>query len=393
MTDPFDIKRARADTPACEERVHFNNAGASLMPLPVSAALHHFLQVEESCGGYEAVEQYQDELEGVYRSAARLLNCAAEEVAFIENATRAWDQAFYSFEFRPGDRILTTVSEYGSNVIAYLQRARRDGISVEFVPDDESGQIDVDALANLIDERVRLISISHIPTGGGLVNPAQAVGRVANEAGIPYLLDACQSAGQIPLDVDAIGCDALSLTGRKFLRGPRATGLLYMRRALQEKLEPVLLDQHAAELVAPDAYRVRDDAKKFENWEQNFAGKFALAHALDYALEWGLDAIRDRVYCLAQTLRQRLAEIDGVTLTDQGDERCGIVTFCSDRRGAYEIKSLLAQGGINVSVSDGSGTLVSFERRGLTAVVRASVHYFNTEQEIEYFIDQLALHL
>ncbi len=166
-----------------------------------------------------------------------------------------------------------------------------------------------------------------------------------------------------------------------------------MRRALQEKLEPVLLDQHAAELVAPDAYRVRDDAKKFENWEQNFAGKFALAHALDYALEWGLDAIRDRVYCLAQTLRQRLAEIDGVTLTDQGDERCGIVTFCSDRRGAYEIKSLLAQGGINVSVSDGSGTLVSFERRGLTAVVRASVHYFNTEQEIEYFIDQLALHL
>lgn len=390
MTDEFDIKRARADTPACEQRVHFNNAGASLMPLPVSAALHHFLQVEGSCGGYEAVEQYQDELDGVYHSAARLLNCAADEIAFIENATRAWDQAFYSFDFKAGDRVLTTMSEYGSNVIAYLQRAQRDGISVEFVPDDEHGQIDVDALAGMIDDRVRLISISHIPTGGGLVNPAQAVGRVANAAGIPYLLDACQSVGQIPVDVAAIGCDALSLTGRKFLRGPRATGLLYMRRALQEKLEPVLLDQHAADLIAPDAYRVRDDAKKFENWEQNFAGKYALAQAIDYAQEWGLDSIQRRVYALAQSLRERLDGLDGIEVTDQGAERCGIVTFCAQQHDAYEIKSLLAAQGINLSVSDGSGTLVSFERRGLTAVVRASLHYFNTEQEIDYFVDQLA---
>ncbi len=389
MKSTFDIDRARADTPACERVIHFNNAGAALMPLPVSRAQQAFLAREAEIGGYETTAEYADELDGLYASAARLLNCAAGEIAYVENATRAWDMAFYSLALAPGDRILTSVSEYGSNVIAYLQRASRDGVHVEFVPDDVHGQLDVDALAHMLDDRVRLISISHIPTGGGLVNPAAAVGKIANEAGIPYLLDACQSVGQIPVDVEAIGCDLLSLTGRKFLRGPRATGLLYARQAFAEHLEPVFLDQHAAELVSPDEYRVRDDAKKFENWEQNFAGKYALKAAIDYALAWGLDAIQARVYELAATLRARLVEIDGVSVTDQGAERCGIVTFCAAQRDAGEIAGALAARGIHTSVSDGSGTLVSFERRGLVAVVRASLHYYNTEQEIESFVEAL----
>ncbi len=390
MKTNFDIARARAETPACERVIHFNNAGAALMPRPVSAAQQAYLAREAEIGGYETVAEYAADLdEGLYQSAARLLNCAPGEIAFVENATRAWDMAFYSLRFEPGDRILTTVSEYGSNVIAYLQRARRDGVRVEFVPDDEHGQLDVDALARMLDDRVRLISISHIPTGGGLVNPAAAVGRIANDAGIPYLLDACQSVGQIPVDVETIGCDLLSLTGRKFLRGPRATGLLYARREFADTLEPVFLDQHAADLVAADAYRVRDDARKFENWEQNFAGKYALGVAIDYALDWGLDAIRDRVYALAATLRAELEGIDGIGVTDQGAERCGIVTFCAAQRDAYEIADALAARGIHTSVSDGSGTLVSFARRGLVAVVRASLHYYNTEQEIEGFVEAL----
>ncbi len=390
MSTAFDIERARADTPACEQVIHFNNAGAALMPLPVSRAQQQYLAREAEIGGYETVAEYAADLdEGLYASAARLLNCTAGEIAFVENATRAWDMAFYSLAFEPGDRILTTVSEYGSNVIAYLQRARRDGVRVEFVPDDARGQLDVAALEGLLDERVKLISISHIPTGGGLVNPAAEVGRIANAAGIPYLLDACQSVGQIPVDVEAIGCDLLSLTGRKFLRGPRATGLLYARRAFAETLEPVFLDQHAADLVTPDAYRVRDDAKKFENWEQNFAGKYALKTAIDYALDWGLDAIRDRVYDLGAMLRAELTTIDGVTITDQGAERCGIVTFDADRRDAYKISDALKARGMHTSVSDGSGTLVSFERRGLVAVVRASLHYYNSGDEIERFVAAL----
>ena len=359
------------------------------MPRPVANALKTFLESEEKIGGYETAAAYAEQLERVYSSGARLLNCSASEIAFLENATRAWQMAFYSIPFSKGDRILTSVAEYGSNVIAYRQLANRTGVEIVHVPNDSTGQLDCNALDNLIDDRVKLIAVSHIPTGGGLVNPVAAIGRIANKAGIPYLLDACQSAGHMPLDVETIGCDFLSLTGRKYLRGPRATGLLYVRQSRLNFMEPVFLDQHAADLVSPTEYVLREDAKKFENWEQHFAGKYGLSVAIDYALDIGLENIRDRIYELATKLRAELAECPGITVTDEGAEQCGIVTFTSDKQSAAAIKARMSKQQINVSVSDGSGTLVSFQQRNLTAVVRASVHYFNTESEIDRFIDVL----
>ena len=385
----FDIERARKETPACENLIHFNNAGASLMPLPVTAALHDYLDSEARIGGYETADLFAEGLNKIYTSAAQILNCRAGEIAFVENATRAWDMAFYSFNFKPGDKILTAIAEYGSNVIAYLHQAKRSGVEVVFIPNDSHGQVDTDALSKMIDNKVKLISVSHIPTGGGLVNPAIEIGRIARQHGIPYLLDACQSTGQIPVDVQAIGCDLLSITGRKYLRGPRGTGLLYVRDTILKDLDPPFLDQHAAELISPNEYNVREDAKKFENWEQFFAGKYALAVAIDYALSWGLDSIQQRIYGLADYLRNQLSNLDDITVTDEGIEKCGIVTFTSRSRDADNIKKILAEKKINVSVSDGSGMLVSFQQRGLEQLVRASVHYFNTEEEIDFFVNKL----
>ncbi|MEJ2177704.1 MAG: aminotransferase class V-fold PLP-dependent enzyme, partial [Gammaproteobacteria bacterium] len=370
MTETFDIQRARSETRACKNIIHFNNAGSSLMPAPVVDYLCEFLRLEESVGGYESVEQEIAALDNFYHAAARLINCNKAEIAYAENATRAWDMAFYGLSFDPGDRILTTMSEYGSNVIAYNQQAERYGVEVVFVPDDQYGQIDVEALRGMVDDRVKLISISMIPTGGGLVNPATEVGKVARDAGIPYLLDACQAVGQLPLDVEAIGCDMLSATGRKFLRGPRGTGFLYVRSTMVDKLTPPFLDQHAADLIAPGEYRMREDARRFENWEQYFAGKAALGVAIDYAMDWGLPLICDRVFSLAETLRAKLSEVDGVRLTDQGQVKCGIVTFEVTQADAYQIKSELHKRKINVSVSDGSGSLVSFQQRGIERVIR-----------------------
>jgi selenocysteine lyase/cysteine desulfurase len=389
MTNTFDIKRAREETAACSEIIHFNNAGASLMPVPVSGALHSYLQSEECIGGYETEALYSEALDSVYDSAAALLYCSAEEIAFVENATRGWGLAFYSFKFEPGDKILTTLAEYGSNVVAYIQQAKRFGVDVVFVPNDEHGQIDIKALAKLIDDRVKLISITHIPTGGGLVNPAKEVGRIAKAAGIPFILDSCQSVGQIPIDVEDIGCNVLCVTGRKYLRGPRGTGLLYVRSTLLEELEPPVLDLHAATLTSSTEYNIRTDAKRFENWEQFFAGKYALGKAIEYSLSWGLDSIQKRVYILADSLRHKLSRIDGITVTDEGIEKCGIVTFISEQMEPTDIKSSLVTHKINVSTSKGSGSLVSFQERGLTEVVRASVHYFNTEEEIDYFAEVL----
>lgn len=372
---PFDLARARRDTPAAATLVHFNNAGSSLMPVPVAECLHAYLRDEEQIGGYEAAEANQNQLDTFYHAAAALLNCSPDEIAFVENATRAWDMAFYSLRFAPGDKILTSIAEYGSNVIAYLQQARRYGAELVFVPNDAHGQLDTRALEALIDTRVRLISISHIPTGGGLVNPAAEVGRIARAAGIPFLLDACQSVGQLPIDVEALGCDMLSATGRKYLRGPRGTGLLYVRRSLIAQLEPPLLDQHAATLLSPSEYLIRADAKRFENWEQFCAGKAALGMAIDYARSYGLEAIQARVYALAAQLRAGLAAIDGVQVADEGREQCGIVTFRAAQLAPAAIKERLRAERINVSTSKGSGSLVSFQQRGLTELVRASVHW------------------
>ncbi len=385
----FDITRARRDTRACESLIHLNNAGASLMPTPVCEAYHQFLDWEESVGGYEIEAREADALDRVYTAAAELINCQPSELAYTESATRAWQLALSAFPFQRGDKLITVVAEYGSNMIAYIQLAEQLGVQVLIAPNDALGQVDLQALQGLIDSRVKLIAMTHIPTGGGLVNPAAAVGRVAKAAGIPFFLDTCQSVGQLAVDVDAIGCDALCITGRKYLRGPRGTGLLYVRDSLLSSLKPTSLDQHSATLLSSDSYQIQAGARRFELWESNCAAKYALGVAVDYALSWGSEAIERRVLLLAQYLRDKLNAIDGIELTDQGEKQCGIVTFRARQVEPTPLKNSLRELGINVSTSKGSGSLLSFQERGIEEVVRSSVHYYNTESELDYFVDTL----
>ena len=386
----FDLERARADTPGCRNVLHFNNAGASLMPERVLDATIAHLELEAQIGGYEAAEYAEDAIEHTYDAVSALIGCSRDEVAIVENATRAWDMAFYAIPFKPGDRILTAMAEYASNYIAFLQIAQKTGAIVEAIPNDAHGQVSVDALRKAIDERVKLIAITHVPTNGGLVNPVAEIGKIARENGILYLVDACQSLGQMPINVDQIGCDMLSATGRKYLRGPRGIGLLYVRQGVLEQLEPPLLDLHAATWIAPDRYEMRADARRFENWETNDAGKIGLGVAIDYALEWGMDTIWRRVQTLAYQLRTQLSPLPGVIVRDRGVKQCGIVTFTVEDMEPEELRKTLALQNINVSVTTRSSTLLDMDARGLTNMVRASVHYYNSEEEVERFCDVLA---
>jgi cysteine desulfurase / selenocysteine lyase len=383
----IDLDRVRADTPGVENVAHFNNAGSSLPPRQVVDAVVEHLQREAEIGGYEAAAEREDRCEHSYDALAQLIGAHREEIAVIENATRAWDMAFYSFPFKPGDRILSGHAEYASNWIALQQVANRTGAVVEVVPDDEHGQIDVAALERMIDRRVKLVSLVHVPMTTGLVNPAAAVGRVTRAAGVPLLLDATQSIGQMPIDVNEIGCDILSTTGRKFLRAPRGTGFLYVRRDLIEQLEPPFLDLHSAEWQADGSYRIRDDARRFENWETYYAGKIGLGVAADYALELGLDAIWARLQELAQRLRDGLSAIEGVTVRDQGLTRAAIVTFTVDGVTAPEVQRALAAERINVNVQVKQHAWLDLGERGLDEVVRSSVHYYNTDEEIARLVD------
>lgn len=394
----FDVARARADTPGCATVAHFNHAGCSLAPRVVTDAQVAWLRAEALTGGYELAEQRAGEVAATYDEVAALIGAAPGEVALVENATFAWHQAFWSLGLRPGDRILTADAEYASGFISFLQARRRLGVTVEVLPDDESGQVSLGALAEaLADGRgpVGLVALTHVPTNGGLVNPAAEVGRLTRDAGVPFLLDACQSVGQMPVDVEAIGCDMLAATGRKFLRAPRGTGFLYVRRPLLDRtdlapLEPAFLDLLGAEWVAPDRFELRADARRFESWESSLAAQAGLRAAVAYARSWGLDAIATQVSAVADRLRARLADVPGVTVHDRGRRRCGIVTFTRDGVDAEAARRALAAQAVNVSVSSPSSTLLDALARDLPPLVRASVHYTTTDDEIDRLVGAVA---
>jgi cysteine desulfurase/selenocysteine lyase len=389
MAEDWDLDRLREETAGCEQSAFFNNAGASLQPRPVVARVIEHLRLEEQVGGYEAADRVAAELEGVYGSVARLLHCAPQEVALFENSTRAWEMAFYSLRFASGDRIVTAANEYASNYIAFLQVAQRTGAEICVVESDSAGEVDLEALRKLLDDHVKLIALTHVPTNGGLVQPAARVGELARESGIPFLLDACQSTGQMHLDVDALGCDMLCATGRKYLRGPRGTGFLYVRSAMLPYMEPPSLDLHAATWVSRGKFEVRSDTKKFETWESAAATRLGFGVAIEYALALGLKKIERRVQDLAAQLRERLAEVEGVTVRDLGRVRCGIVTFTCNGHSPGEVMQRLRAKGIAVRTVERSSTRIDMERRGLDELVRASVHYYNTEAEIERLCEAL----
>jgi cysteine desulfurase/selenocysteine lyase len=386
----IDVARARAETPGCAETIHFNNAGSALPSAGTLRTQIEHLELEARIGGYEAHDAASDRIDGIKTSIATMLNANSSEIALSTSNTAVLDLFVYSLPWQAGDRILTTQSEYGANYVAYLHIAQRTGATVEVVPNNDAGEFDVRALEEMVDERVKLITVNHIPTNGGLVNPAAEIGRVANAHGIPYLLDACQSAGQMALDVEAIGCDALTSTGRKFLRGPRGTGFIYVRQSLLETIHPAMIDHDSATWLTPTTYELKPDAGRFETWEKNYAGLLGLGNAIDEAMAWGLDAIERRITELADALRDRLeAEVPDAEVHDLGSRRSGIVTFSLRDRDLAALRSELRMKHINVSVVPPGSAMLDTLARDLPPMLRASLHIFNTHDELDALIEEL----
>ncbi|WP_119306038.1 aminotransferase class V-fold PLP-dependent enzyme [Cohaesibacter haloalkalitolerans] len=379
----MDIEKLRSETPGLTHGIHLMACGSALAPQPVLNAVMAYLDLEAKVGGYEAHAQQAEMLDGVYESVARLIGAKRHEIAIMENATAAWCQPFYALPLKPGDRIITCQAEYAANYVAYLHRQKKDGIEIDVVPNDETGAMDLAALENLICDKTALITITWVPTNGGLVNPAAAVGAIARKHGIPYLLDACQAVGQMPVDVEALQCDFLSATGRKFLRGPRGTGFLYIREKWLQSMEPVALDHFSAPLVDSGHYAVREDARRFETWENSYALRAGLKVACDYAMAIGLEAIQQRAWRLAAELRQKLAGLPGCRIMDLGAEKCAIISFTIDGLDPQLAVHSLRTEGIAIGMTRPTSSLLDAEQRQLPVMLRVSPHYYNNEADLD----------
>ena len=388
----IDIEKIRAETPGIEFSTHLLACGSSLMPNNVVDAITQHTQLEALMGGYEAEAKKADELNNIYNIVAKHIGANSHEIALMENSTVAWSHAFYALPLNPGSKILTSEAEYAANYVAFLQRAKRDNLTIDIVPSDESGTLDVNALESMIDEEVGLIAISWIPTNGGLVNPAERVGLIAKKYNIPYLLDACQAAGQMSIDVEKIACDFLSATGRKFLRGPRGTGFLYIKDKWLSTIEPAMIDHFGAPWVSKNVYELREDARRFETWENSYALRIGLGEAITYAEEIGIDLIQERVQLLARLNRKLLSEVKNVQVRDIGTEKCGIISFSiEEEKNSKKIVDQMSEAGFTIGLVDPESTLIDSEKRELPTLLRMAPHYYNTEEEIEKAVKQLSL--
>ncbi len=382
----FDLDTIRRDTPGCLDKVFLDSAGSSLPPEPVPATMIEHLRREADVGGYVAAARQSGALDAVPHSLARVIGAQATDIALTDSATRAWNDFLAAVPLGPGDRILISGVEYASNAIAALGRARSTGAHVEIIPSDQYGRIDLDALENMLDDRVRVVSVVHVPTNGGLINPVREVVELARAHGSLVLLDACQSVGQLPIDVTELGVDALSATGRKWLRGPRGTGFLYVRPGLVDALEPAAMDLHGAEWTGENSFVPAPDATRFELWETSVAARLGLGVAADYLLSIGTDTAWEQIESRAVTLREGLAAISGVEVRDRGTHLSGIVSFTVDGIPEHLVRDQLAAQNITVTVSGRGSTLLDMDARGLDAVVRASPHYFVDEADLDTFL-------
>lgn len=389
----MNIERYRLDTPGTAHFIHLNNAGAALMPKPVIEAMRHHLDLELIHGGYEAAAIERKSIEAFYPVLAQMLHANARNIAFTASATDAYNRALSAIPFQNGDVILTTNNDYVSNQIAFLQLQDRFGVRLERAADLPAGGVDPDSVETLIKKhQPRLVAVTHIPTNSGLIQPVETIGNLCKQHDCLYLVDACQSAGQLPLDTQQIHCDFLTATFRKFLRGPRGSGFLYVSdRVLDQPMAPLFLDLHSATWPEADSYELVDSAKRFENWERAYALVQGAKVAVEYALEIGLENIARQVQHNAAYLRDRLSEFNQFTVLDQGQKLGGIVTVHLPDKKPGLVKTRLRSAGINSSLVFRGSALIDFDEKGVDWALRLSPHYYNTVEELDRAVAQLMI--
>ncbi|MFD3925162.1 N-methyl-L-tryptophan oxidase [Streptomyces sp. NPDC058614] len=385
---PLDVAAERTRTPGSFTGHHFNAAGAALLATGTVEAVIDHLRAESLSGGYEAAQHAAPALAAVYARVAELLGARPEEVALVESATAGWQRAVSALRLRPGDRVLAARSSYVSSALHLLSAERDHGVRVELLPNGPDGAVDLEALETALRTGpAALVTAAHVPTSSGLVEPAAGIGALTQAHGVPFLLDATQSLGQLPVDMDALGCDLLIGTGRKFLRAPRGTGVLAVRRPLLDRLAPEAPDVRGARWIAERSWELVPDAKRFELWEAAHALRLGLGAALADLSALGVDTVARHLATVTAALRERLAALPGVHVTDPPAAGGAIVTFVVDGLDPTDVQRELARRRVHLIAVPAAHGRWDMDPRGLTKVVRASVHVYNDDADVDALVE------
>ncbi len=387
----MDLNIIRRDTPGCSDKLFFNSAGGSLMPETVAKTMISHIHSEQQYGGYEAADRNAEQINQFYEESARLINAQPHNMAFTVSSTDAYAKALSSIRFENDDVIITTNDDYISNQIAFISLQKNLGVKVIRTKNLADHELDLEDLENLVKKHnPKLVAVTHVPTSSGLIQNVEGSGEICRRYDILYLVDACQSVGQMVVDVEKIGCDFLTVTGRKFMRGPRGTGFLYVSdRVLERDMAPLFLDMSGAEWTAFDEYKLLKTAKRFEHWETSISSILGFTEAAKYADKIGLQTIETYNKKLAESLRNGLRN-NGLRVLDQGNNLCSIVTFCAADHSTENIYKILKENNVYFSVSNKSNALIDFTLKNLDRAIRLSPHYFNTQDEIDQVVRMLA---
>ena len=390
------IDELRNDTPGATRVIHFNNCGSALPPTAVVNAQIEHLLLERDVGGYEAAASNARK-RTVYPAAAKLLGCRPDEIAFVHSASQAWSGFVDALALRPNDEILTSRIEFGSNLSALRHLAMRTGAVLKIIASRPDGTVDLGDLARRLSRRTKLVAVTHAAGHFGGVNPVESIGSVVAGTGAIFLVDASQSLGQMPVDVDAIACDALTASGRKWLRGPRGTGFLYVRSGVSEKMGSRVTGIIAREFDPDNDWigagsEITSDARHFELWERNIASEIGLAVAIEYLLEIGVETVNHRITSLAARIMERLQPLAEVSLLATDTVCSGIVglSFSGGPRAAAYVKDDLQKRAMNVSSIGYYDAPLDCAARKIKSVLRIAPHYYNTEEETEELCAHLA---
>lgn len=366
---------------------YFNNAGSGIMSNDTFDTIVNHMRLEMQYGAYKAAIIREKEIKEFYKYAAKLLNAeSSEEIAFIDSASRGWNLVMYGLPVTSNTSIVTLESEYGTNLLTIYDIANKTGCSVTVVKCHEDGSFDLLDVEDALSKGECILAVSHVAAQGAIENPVNELGILAEKYKAIYIVDGCQACGQIPINVQEMKCDFYITAGRKWLCGPRGTGILYVKK--ESRFPSSQIDLSTSDLVFDNNNKVVgiktvESAKRFELWEKNVASLLGLSNAIKECLNLGLPRIQDGIISNTIKIREAICNNPKLTLVGKKDAPIGNASFYTNNEALErDIKVFFEENGFIISCMCDWDCPLFFPKNNVKYIFRITPHYYTPSEEV-----------